>query len=148
MLAVALKDTQSEAIIGTTKKTRCQPLTSCAKTFLINIAYSPIRGVNNLQKLFKVGVMTIHKSAMATAMLLHALQLGCFFLSNGSLSGYLIMFNVTLESRMLWGESPPVGRHPTRISMDNHANQWISMDIHGYPWIIHGPWSMGAHGYP
>ena len=51
MLAVALKDTQSEAIIGTTKKTRCQPLTSSAKTFLINIAYSPIRGVNNLKNI-------------------------------------------------------------------------------------------------
>ena len=36
-------------------------------------------GVKNLRRLFKVGVMTIHKSALATAMILHALQLGCSF---------------------------------------------------------------------
>ena len=79
MLTVELHKLQTATLKRTTTP-RNKPLTQGAKAFLINIAYSPVRGVKNLRRLFKVGVMTIHKSALATAMILHALQLGCSFI--------------------------------------------------------------------
>ena len=78
MLTLELHNLQ-KATLRRTLTPRNKPLTKGAKAFLINIAYSPVRGIKNLRRLFKVGVMTIHKSALATAMILHALQLGCSF---------------------------------------------------------------------
>ena len=85
MLTVEPSTLQSSAQFSNTPKPRNKPLTQAAKSFLVSIAYSPVRGGKNLRRLFKVGVMIIRKSAMATAMMLHGLQLGCSFVGNGSL---------------------------------------------------------------
>ena len=55
---------------------RGKPLSNSYKSFLLSIAFSPVRGVMNLRRLFNVGVMRIHESTAACAMLLHTLQLG------------------------------------------------------------------------
>ena len=107
-LTVALNKLQSSANISRTSTPRNKPLTQGAKAFLINIAYSPVRGVKNLRRLFKVGVMTIHKSALATAMILHALQLGCSFVFDWKLLWWVNDF--TLEGRRLGRVSPPLDR--------------------------------------
>ena len=58
------------------RQTRGKPLSNAYKSFLLTIAFSPVKGVRNLRRLFNVGVMRIHESTAACAMLLHTLQLG------------------------------------------------------------------------
>ena len=109
MLTLELHNLQT-ATLRRTLTPRNKPLTKGAKAFLINIAYSPVRGIKNLRRLFKVGVMTIHKSALATAMILHALQLGCSFVFY-----WKLLWRVILPCWRLGGVSPPLDMSPKTI---------------------------------
>ena len=76
-LVVHLKATMDQAAIQShIKIPRGKPLSKSYKNFLLSIAFSPVKGVMNLCRLFNVGVMRIHESTAACAMLLHTLQLG------------------------------------------------------------------------
>ena len=78
MLAVHLRaTTETNAKLQYKRQARGKPVSASYKTFLLSIAYSPVRGVRNIQRLMKVSVRRVHESLTATAMVLHTLQLGC-----------------------------------------------------------------------
>ena len=78
VLAVSLNTAVNQAAtLQNKRQPRGKPVSASYKQFLLSIAYSPVRGIVNIQRLMNVGVKRIHASLTATAMLLHTLQLGC-----------------------------------------------------------------------
>lgn len=52
------------------------------KQRLLNIVHSPVRGTQNLVRLFRTGVMTVHTATLFVAMVIHLLQLRISALAN------------------------------------------------------------------
>ena len=58
------------------QKKRGHPISDTAKNFLLRIAYAPVRGIRNIQRIFGVGTYKVHQAMMTAASLLLHLQLG------------------------------------------------------------------------
>ena len=52
-------------------------LCTASKQFLIDVAYSPIRGMRQCCKLYRIGFNKLHGALLSCALLLHFLQIGC-----------------------------------------------------------------------
>ena len=71
----SMQKMDTQASIDAKRPRRGQPLSTSAKQRIINMAYTPIRGLRNAMRCFNVGAAIIHESLHASAMLLHLLML-------------------------------------------------------------------------
>ena len=104
------------AIISKKKSKRKAPVSSSYKSQLLDVAFTPVRGVKNAMRLFGIGVKRVHDSTMAVA---HAILL----VQSGGLAGNTMSLRVCISvpgcpDRINAGHGGPEVNHACFILMD------------------------------
>ena len=77
------------AIVSKKKSKRKVPVSSSYKSQLLDVAFTPVRGVKNAVRLFGIGVGRVHDSTMAVAHAILLVQSGGLAGNTMSLRGFI-----------------------------------------------------------